>query len=364
MVLKLSIFVIYLTILLRLGITWKKCRFALQGNEIILFQLVLPLALVVPCTLDVLLLRGCVHFLLFGICIFWHNMFPRGVGLVMKSAMVFMPLLILLELLVFVLDKAHYGSAYLVLGYVVTVFFFGTFLLRIRENKYMKSIFTMERLCNVVLYCVSPLMVCLGILVMLHSAQMNLYVSGMLSFVVFMLPLGYLFYLKPACMNYNEVVQIKRKAYLLGRAVKDGQLLEDGGGILNESVVDDARILRKIMDLFEEEKLYMNFDVKIGEVARRIGTNKTYLSRALNTRVSKNFCQFVNHYRIREVCLLYLENPAQEMRLLSEQCGFSSQSNFSIVFKYNTGYTPGDWCRLVRSKMEKNEPVQVDDYLL
>ena len=61
---------------------------------------------------------------------------------------------------------------------------------------------------------------------------------------------------------------------------------------------------------------------------------------------------------------MFLKDPKQEIRYLSEYSGFSSQSNFSIVFKYNTGYTPGDWCRLVKSKLEKNEAVDVDDYLL
>ena len=118
------------------------------------------------------------------------------------------------------------------------------------------------------------------------------------------------------------------------------------------------------MILFEKEKLYLNPDRKLLDVARRIGTIKTYLSRALNTRLSKNFCQFVNHYRIREACLMFLKDPGLDIRPLAEQCGFSSQSNFSIVFKYNTGLTPGDWARMIKAKLINNEKVDVDDYLL
>jgi AraC-like DNA-binding protein len=178
----------------------------------------------------------------------------------------------------------------------------------------------------------------------------------------------YLHYEKPACMEVkqlNELVVGRRKGYMLGKVVGDTLVLEDDGNtIANDGIVEDSKIIYSLMTLFAREKLYRNVDIKIGNVALMIGTNKTYLSRALNTRLSKNFCQFVNYYRVREACELFISNPNVEMRELAEQCGFSSGSNFSIVFKVNTGFTPGDWCRMIKLKLESNEPVCVDDYLL
>ena len=128
--------------------------------------------------------------------------------------------------------------------------------------------------------------------------------------------------------------------------------------------MEDARIIYSIITLFEKEKLYLQNDIKLVDVAKRVGTNKTYLSRALNTRLSKNFCQFVNHFRVKEACVRYLKNPDQDMRHLSELCGFSSQSTFSMVFKSTTGYTPGDWSKMVKLKLINDEKVRVEDYLL
>lgn len=158
----------------------------------------------------------------------------------------------------------------------------------------------------------------------------------------------------------------RKKGYSADKSCKKGQMLEDegGGDIADEGIVEDSRIIYSLMTLFEKEKLYMNMDIKIANVALMIGTNKTYLSRALNTRLSKNFCQFVNHYRIREVCSLFIDNPELEIRELAEQCGFNSSSNFSIVFKYNTGFTPIDWCRMIKQKLDNDETVFVDDYLI
>ena len=175
----------------------------------------------------------------------------------------------------------------------------------------------------------------------------------------------YIFYEKPLCLEVKQLneLYVTRRKYAPTRGY--GQLLEDDiNGIADESIVEDSRIIYALMTLFEKEHLYRNMDIKIANVALMIGTNKTYLSRALNARLSKNFCQFVNYYRVREVCTRFLENPTLEMRELGEMCGFSSYSNFSIVFKYNTGFTPGDWGRMIKLKLENNELVSVDDYLL
>ncbi len=366
MVLKISILAVYIIVLLRLGVIWRRCKFAMSGNEMILFLSFVPMALVVPGDICSLLMRISLHVILFGFCIFWHMLLPKGMRVIIGSALVVLVAMLLLELVIFLLQArvACREYLYMFMGYGLCVYMYLTFMLRRQEEKFLKSIFSIGRLCNAVLAGIFPALLGCAVLSFYRLFVSNIYISSGAVAMISAIPIMYMVRYKPSCMSYNELVQIRKKAYILGRTVKDGQLLEDDGGILNGSVVDDARILCSIMTLFEEEKLYRNYDIKIADVARRIGTNKTYLSRALNTRVSKNFCQFVNHYRIREICLLYLEDTGRDIKALSEQCGFSSQSNFSIVFKYNTGYTPGDWCRMVKTKLENNEQVQVDDYML
>ena len=178
----------------------------------------------------------------------------------------------------------------------------------------------------------------------------------------------YICYDRPLCLDVKQVGAVavtRKRGYQSGKGGVGSRLLEEeGGGVTNEGIIEDSRIIYSLMSLFEREHLYRNVDVKIGNVALMLGTNKTYLSRALNTRLSKNFCQFVNYYRVKEACAVFIENPYLEMKDIAEQCGFSSSSNFSIVFKYNTGFSPGDWCRMVKLKLENNETVSLDDYLL
>ena len=236
------------------------------------------------------------------------------------------------------------------------------------RHRGLKNSITIGRLLEYVAVA-APFVLLSGITIAILQDCGSCDVFSVVMVIVFMgMLLLYMYYDKPACLevkHLDELVVGRRKGYMLGKVVGDTLMLEDeGNSVANDGIVEDSRIIYALMALFAREKLYMNADVKIGNVALMIGTNKTYLSRALNTRLSKNFCQFVNYYRVREACALFIRNPNMEMRELAEQCGFSSGSNFSIVFKFNTGFTPGDWCRMIKKKLDGNEPVFVDDYLL
>lgn len=353
MLLKISIIVIYCVALFRFFIKWKKCNFILQGNMILLLQCAVPLSLILPGNLETVLQRLLLYSSLFGISTFWYMLFPKMIENYMKWVACAFLLLILS------------GKVLLLSCMLLLAFSCAPCLVRNEEERLQRGGLNLGKVQDAVMEGALPLFAGVAGLAVYHLLGRNCYAGWTVVALVSAVPLVHIYRYRPACWNYDALARIRRKAYLLGRNVdKEGQLLEDDGGIINECMVDDARILYNIMKLFEEEKLYRSYELKIGDIAKQIGTNKTYLSRVLNTRVSKNFCQFVNYYRIKEICAEYLKDPKKEIRYLSEQYGFSSQSNFSIVFKYNTGYTPGDWCRLVKSKLEKNEAVYVDDYLL
>ncbi|MBR5856482.1 MAG: helix-turn-helix transcriptional regulator [Bacteroidales bacterium] len=132
--------------------------------------------------------------------------------------------------------------------------------------------------------------------------------------------------------------------------------------LLEEKIVDYQTIINKLILYFEKEKPYLDSDLKIADVCKRIYTNKTYVSRALNHGVSKNFNQFVNYYRVREACMIFIEEPIISISDLCDKCGFKNLSSFSNAFNLNLGYTPAEWCRQVRKKLNNNEEVSIEDY--
>lgn len=132
--------------------------------------------------------------------------------------------------------------------------------------------------------------------------------------------------------------------------------------LLEEKSTDYQTIINRLILYFESEKPYLDADLKIADVCKRIYTNKTYVSRALNHGMSKNFNQFVNYYRVKEACEIFIGEPIISLPELCDRCGFKNLSSFSNAFNLNIGYTPAEWCREVRKKLNNNEEVSIGNY--
>ncbi len=348
-------------------VKWIRSGTALAGNELVALPLLLPLMVLIPEPCGLCLIRLSVYSSLFGFYVFWNGVLKRG-----KKFEI--PLFVFasgaMGAYEFVMWLFHTGAGVHISGYffldvgLMGLFFLYFYLMRTRHS-FLKNSISINRLLELaVVCCAFEVLSGIGMGVSIFCKNCG-WGENVLLLLFMGLYVWYIFYEKPLCLEVKQLneLYVTRRKYAPTRGY--GQLLEDDiNGIADESIVEDSRIIYALMTLFEKEHLYRNMDIKIANVALMIGTNKTYLSRALNARLSKNFCQFVNYYRVREVCTRFLENPTLEMRELGEMCGFSSYSNFSIVFKYNTGFTPGDWGRMIKLKLENNELVSVDDYLL
>lgn len=366
MILQLVLFAVYLFVIGWVSFKWIKCRYVISGNEIIFVIFPLLPLLLLPGEPAVLALRVLTHSILFGSYLFWSNVFSKGVKEVLPVFAVMLSAFAVVEVVLFLAGTGGINDIgwYMLLWMLIVPAGYSPLVYRRKDPRFSKNTLSLSKVGVAILSAMFFFSISSGGVLLLLFCESTDRVSYVIFAAAGVMPLAFMLRNMPACMKYMEFEEMKKKAYILGRGIKDGQMMGEEHGLVNETLVEDVRIIYNLMTLFEKEKLYRNLDVKIHDVARMIGTNKSYLSRALNTRLSKNFRQFVNYYRVKELCTLYLENPKSDMKALSEQCGFSSQSNLSIVFKYNTGHTPGDWCRMVKLKIENNEPVAVDDYLL
>ncbi|HAX96850.1 MAG TPA: hypothetical protein DCY35_10090 [Prolixibacteraceae bacterium] len=100
---------------------------------------------------------------------------------------------------------------------------------------------------------------------------------------------------------------------------------------------------KKIEKLFDEDKVYLNPDLNIWEVASLLGTNRTYLSGFINKTYNVNFSAFVNRYRVEEakIVLAREEMDKYSLEVIGEKCGFGSYNNFIRVFREFEQMTPG-----------------------
>lgn len=106
----------------------------------------------------------------------------------------------------------------------------------------------------------------------------------------------------------------------------------------------DTRVLwEAIKTQVIENKLYARQGITIEDLAREFNTNRTYLSSMINKTENINFNNWINSLRIAEAKRLFSLDPGLSVAQVSEQVGYSEQSNFCRQFKINTNHTPSAW---------------------
>lgn len=107
---------------------------------------------------------------------------------------------------------------------------------------------------------------------------------------------------------------------------------------------DPARALyQKAVELMRTQRAFLLRDFTLSDMARRLYTNKAYLSRTINTFSGRGFRTFVNYFRIRYSIELFERNMGLKVHALAELCGFHSQVTYTIAFKAELGMPPGEY---------------------
>ncbi len=103
-----------------------------------------------------------------------------------------------------------------------------------------------------------------------------------------------------------------------------------------------AAYYEEVLRLMEQEKMYLDPELNLKELASRIGISSNYASQILNHYSGKNFFEFVNGYRVEEVKRLLNDEAYSHLSLLGigMECGFNSKSTFNLSFKKLTGHPP------------------------
>ncbi|MBP3298386.1 MAG: helix-turn-helix transcriptional regulator [Muribaculaceae bacterium] len=104
----------------------------------------------------------------------------------------------------------------------------------------------------------------------------------------------------------------------------------------------------RIEQLMLVERAYLVPTLKISDVARQIGSNRTYVSNWFNRNRQSTFFSYVNQLRIKHACEL-LNTTDMPLETIAQESGFNSKSSFYRIFKNLKGCTPNEY----RDKPEK-----------
>ena len=116
---------------------------------------------------------------------------------------------------------------------------------------------------------------------------------------------------------------------------------------LDKSEVDLFAALTK---LFEEDRIFLNANLKMGEIAKKLKITSKYLSQIVHNQSSMSMTIFINRYRITEVKSKIMNEKFQHLTTygIAQTCGFKNKSTFYKVFKEITNMTPKDYVRISR----------------
>ncbi len=106
---------------------------------------------------------------------------------------------------------------------------------------------------------------------------------------------------------------------------------EAGIGTIDEGT--RSAMFDELVIHIEQERSYRNNELSLTTLAESSGLSPHHLSEVLNQHAGKNFNQFINEYRIKEVCKKLSSSNSTPVLDIAMQAGFSSKSTFNTIFK-------------------------------
>lgn len=134
---------------------------------------------------------------------------------------------------------------------------------------------------------------------------------------------------------------------------------DDGDTIRKTKLMDDAELDRtkiNLIDLIENEKLYLDSELNLLKLADRMRISTHQLSYVINNGVGENFFHFINKYRVRNAEELLTNENYDHLTIVAVgfDSGFNSKTAFNTTFKKITSFTPTE-LRKMRSAFQTAE---------
>jgi AraC-like DNA-binding protein len=159
-----------------------------------------------------------------------------------------------------------------------------------------------------------------------HTAKTNLLVP--LGASVYIYAIGYLSFRNPQALIPVSVPSVVKKY--------------DKSSLTPETA---ERYLKRLLQLMETEKPYLDSDLTISKVAEKLSIPAPHLSQTINERLNQNFIDFINTYRVAEAKRRLVDPSRKHYSVLAvaEEVGFNSKSSFNSVFKKHVRMTPSEF---------------------
>ncbi len=126
---------------------------------------------------------------------------------------------------------------------------------------------------------------------------------------------------------------------------------EDSVYIIDNKKINE--ILLKIKKL-ENQKYYLRQDCTLHNMAKKLKTNTSYLSKIVNTHLDKTFSAYINELRINYAILELKQNKqlrAYSTKAIAQELGYKKAASFTKYFKEATGITPAVYIKKIKEAL-------------
>ena len=147
-----------------------------------------------------------------------------------------------------------------------------------------------------------------------------------------------LFLLALSALLYRQKILFKKRFKALLQ--NNPQETPAAGPSISEEIIED--ILQKLKK-FEAGAHFKNPEVSLNFLAKKFGTNSTYLSKVLNVYKEKNLSQYLNDLRVAYAIEQIKEDSnfrKYSIEAIAKECGYRNATSFSRAFYKKTGIYP------------------------
>lgn len=114
-------------------------------------------------------------------------------------------------------------------------------------------------------------------------------------------------------------------------------------GVEDTEPQDDQKSLAETLEkTILSEKWFLESRLSIRDVAARLGSNESYVSRAMNTGLGQSFNRYINGLRVDHAKRL-MEASDTPILSIAMDSGFNSKATFNRVFRDLVGQTPSEF---------------------
>ena len=174
--------------------------------------------------------------------------------------------------------------------------------------------------------------------------QRNFYVVLAIALIfLILISFGIFWHRKQKSIHHSILKQIKQAQKTEETLLHKIDRLENKKSQAESETVNQT--LQKIMEdieiLMKEAKIYRDSNLTRDSLAETIGSNATYISKAILDNLNLTFNQYINSYRLKEAQQILLDTDNETpIKNIGTLVGFNSSTSFYNNFKEATGMTP------------------------